>query len=231
MREMLVLIDRERKALEQEELFRWLADDSVDGGQRLSFAPAMFSYLMGFKDALNILRRSAPESKLDRYINAYCAEDSDHWRWYLQDLHKLGYGLSTLGADFSGFCDRAFGPDTEVNRTTIFRLAYYAEQARIDPLLALLLITTFEATGIVFIGHTRKAAQALGLDDDLSYFGRAHYEEEFGHSVKADSLATYELSPESRAIATESIPLIFADYRAMFQCWREHAGAFHSTSV
>jgi hypothetical protein len=231
MREMLRLIDRERQGLEQEELFRWLADSSVDGGSRLSFAPAMFSYLMGFKDTLNILRRPAPESKLDRYINAYCAEDADHWRWYLQDLHTLGYGLSALGADFPSFCNRAFGPDTEVNRSTIFRLAHYAAQARTDPLLALLLITTFEATGIVFIGHTRKAAQALGLDDDLSYFGRVHYEEEFGHSVKADSLAAYDLSPESRAIAAESIPLVFGDYRAMFQCWREHVGAYHPISV
>lgn len=231
MREMLELIHQERKALEKEELFLWLADDSVDGGLRLSFAPAMFSYLMGFKDVLGILRRPTSQAKFDRYINAYCAEDADHWRWYLEDLRTLGYALGSLGGDFPSFCDRAYGPDTEINRTTIFRLAHYAAQTKADPLLALLLITTFEATGIVFIGHTRKAATSLGLDDGLSYFGREHYEEEFGHSVKADSLAVYDLSPESRAIAAESIPLIFSDYRAMFQCWREHAGAYQPISV
>lgn len=231
MREMLDLIDRERKALENEELFRWLADDGVDGRRRLSFAPAMFSYLMGFKDTLGLLRRPASDTKLDRYVNAYCAEDADHWRWYLQDLRTLGFDLGTLGADFSDFCDTAWGPDTEINRTTVFRLAYYAQQTRSDPLLALLLITTFEATGIVFIGHTRKAAQAAGLDEELGYFGRTHFDEEFGHSVKAESLAVYALSPSSRAVARQSIPQIFEDYRTMFQCWREHVGAYQANSL
>jgi hypothetical protein len=228
---MLDLIDRERKALEDEKLFRWLADDAVDGRVRLSFAPAMFSYLMGFKDVLGVLRRPAAGTKLDRYVNAYCAEDADHWRWYLEDLRTLGFGLGSLGADFSSFCDTAWGNGTEINRATVFRLAYSAERARDDALLALLLITTFEATGIVFIGHTRKAAQAAGLDEELRYFGRTHYDEEFGHSVKAKDLGSHQLSAASREIARQSIPRIFEDYRAMFQCWREHVGGYQASSV
>lgn len=226
---ILDLIKAEQDALESERLFRFLADESVDPASRLSFTPAMLYYLMGFKDVLAALSRRNPETRLDRYINAYCVEDGDHWRWYLTDMEKLGYGPGTYGTDLSTICNEIWSTRTEVNRTTVFRLVEYARQSQ-NPLQALIVISVFEATGVVFIGHTRKAAIALGWDEELEYFGRKHYEEEFGHSVQAKDLVNYRLSDEEYESSQQMVKTLFADYRRLFDCWHDHVGQYKAST-
>lgn len=225
MHEVINQVERERDHLVSEPLFRWLSRDDIDGRERLSFAPAMLFYLMGFKDVLGALYRPNEETKLDRFINAYCGEDAEHWRWYLSDLEKLGYGLESWGATIPQFCNDVWSESTEANRRTIFRLIH-ASMSCDDPLFSLSLIMVFEATGVVFIGHTRKAAAALGMGDDLNYFGREHYEEEFGHSVSSKHLATYEMSDEVFKLTEDVVARLFADYRDLFNCWHQHAGRY-----
>lgn len=218
-------IDAEREALSEGPLFEWLSDESVDGYRRLSFLPSMLYYMMGFKDVLATLVRDNPQTKLERHINAYCREDADHWRWYLTDLGKLGFDLTVWGKTIPDLCDQVWSPETEINRKTIFRLINYAISNR-DPLYQLTLILVFEATGVVFIGHTRKAAIALGQDEDLQYLGREHYEEEAAHSVKPEDVAHHELSPELYESISDMVTSLFADYRELFTCWYEHREKF-----
>ncbi|MCK9931991.1 hypothetical protein MXD62_33470 [Frankia sp. Mgl5] len=225
MRRILDQIEKHREELSDQPLFKFLSDETVDGATRLSFTPSMLYYLMGFKDVLHLLERPDSDEKLHRYINAYCGEDADHWRWYLTDLDKLGYQLTTWGADLPSFAVDVWSESTQANRGTIFRLVEYAQ--KIDsPLAALSLISVFEATGVVFIGHTRKAAIALGMDDELQYFGREHYEEEFGHSVQARHLAEYKLDDETYRYCSAMVTELFADYEKLFQCWFEHVNAY-----
>lgn len=226
MRRVLELIDQEKASLVDERLFRMLADESIPGRERLSFSPSMLYYLMGFKDVLEALARPKPATKLDRYINAYCVEDGDHWRWYLTDLEHLGYSVDSHGTDLPTFCNEVWGPSNRMNRTTIFDLIRHAHAAKADPLLALTLINIFEATGVVFIGHTRMAAIAMGLDEQLKYFGRVHYEEEFGHSVQSQDLVAYELSPEAYDLAVGMVRALFDDYRKLFDAWADHVGTY-----
>ena len=230
MREVLERVEQRRDALNGEALFRYLSNESIDPHARLSFAPSMLYYLMGFKDVLAALAVDDPQTKYDRQINAYCVEDSDHWRWYLSDLEKLGYGLRSWGSTIPEFCDNVWSTETEVNRRTIFALIHYAKLTE-DPLVKLVLIQIFEATGVVFIGHTRKAAIAMCADDELYYFGRVHYEEEFGHTVQAHHLADQEMSIQSRALALRAVDELFDLFEEMFDCWYEHRERYPHTAT
>jgi hypothetical protein len=230
MRRILEQIEQERESLATKPLFAFLSDESVDGATRLSFVPSMLYYLMGFKDVLRLLQRPGSTEKLDRFINAYCGEDADHWRWYLTDLKKLGYPLTTWGDQLPSFAEEVWSERTQANRDTIFHLVGHAERIT-DRLAALALISVFEATGVVFIGHTRKAAIALNMDDELQYFGREHYEEEFGHSVQAKHLMEYEMSDETYAYTKDMVTELFNDYDRLFQCWYEHVGHYKPAAM
>ncbi len=208
MADVVRQVDAEREALSEGALFKWLSDEAVDGHRRLSFLPSMLYYLMGFKDVLATLSCDNPREKLEHHINAYCLEDADHWRWYLTDLDKLGFDLTCWGETISDWCNQAWSPETEINRRTIFHLIHFAMSNR-HPLYRLALILVFEATGVVFIGHTRKAAIALGMDEELQYLGREHYEEEAAHSVKPDDVAHHALSSELYGEIHDMIEALF----------------------
>lgn len=225
MKEVVQMIDEKKATLGRGSLFRWLRDETIAGQERLSFAPSMLCYLMGFKDVLDVLHRSAIRSELDRQINAYCREDAEHWRWYLRDLEKLGYDLSSWGTSISAFCDAAWSRATQINRRTIHRLVEGAYRCE-DPLLAMVLIQIFEATGVVFIAHTRLAAKAMGMDQELLYFGRIHYEEEFGHSVQGRDLLHHDLGSERRERARQLIGELFSSYDELFECWYQHRNTY-----
>jgi hypothetical protein len=225
MKRIIRVIESKQEALEKGKLFRWLSDESVGGHERLSFAPSMLFYLMAFKDVLGQLYRPDPYDELQRYVNAYCHEDAEHWRWYLEDLETLGYGLLSWGSSIPAFCNSVWSPETESNRKTIFSLIEYARRCD-APLFSLVLIQIFEATGAVFLGHTRMAAAALGLDDELNYFGRRHYEEELEHSVKSSHLAESVLNDSIYSLAGEAVEVIFGAFEEMFDCWFAHRNKY-----
>jgi hypothetical protein len=142
-------------------------------------------------------------------------------RLTVEDLEKLGFELQTCGKTFGEWCNEVWSSETDANRQTIFDLVQIARECR-HPIYSLALIWVFEATGIVFIGHTRKAAIALGMDEELKYFGREHYEEEFGHSVVAHDYAGIEIEDELHGRICDRIDRLFQSYQRLFNCWHEH---------
>ena len=225
MKQLLSRIDQMKDRLVKGNLFANLSNESVAPDFRLSFTPSMLYYLMGFKDVLEALAVKKPKTELDKMINAYCMEDAEHWRWYLSDLQKLGYSLDSWGKTIPQFCNTVWSKETKINRATIFTLIKYA-YATNDPLVKLILIQIFEATGVLFIGHTRKAAIAMGKDEDLFYFGRVHYEEEFGHTVQSTDLLKYEIAHESKQIALNAIEDLEKCYYQLFEMWYNNTGKF-----
>lgn len=221
MKRIIEIIEQKKIQLAEGKLFKWLSDESINGYERLRFSPAMLYYLMGFKDVLGNLQRNDPKNILEKHINAYCNEDAEHWRWYLRDLEKLGYNINTWGSTVPKWCNKVWGPEVEANRKTIFQLINFSSLSD-DPLFAITLIMVFEATGVVFIGHTRKAAIAVGMDDALKYFGRLHYEEEFSHSAQAKDFIEYEMCDETFSLAVPMIDNLFSHYNKLFDCWYEN---------
>ncbi|HLP87998.1 MAG TPA: hypothetical protein VK184_05250 [Nostocaceae cyanobacterium] len=227
---LLEKIADHREEIAKGKLFQWLSDESIDGYHRLSFTPNCLSYLMGFKDVLSLLRRPNPENELETAINAYCAEDGEHWPWYLKDMEKLGFNIQTWGNNLVKWCHEAWSPETEINRQTIFHLMYHAQSCR-HPIYSLSMIWVFEATGVIFIGNSRKAAISLGMDETLLYFGRTHYEEEFSHSVVAQDYADIEIEDSLHDQICEMIDQLFNDYTKMFTCWYELRNKYSLSKV
>lgn len=227
MKELLNRIHEMSFKLEKGTLFKKLSDSSISPELRLSFAPSMLYYLMGFKDVLEQLSEKNPKTDLHKMINAYCVEDAEHWRWYLSGLEMMGVTLNSWGSTLTEFCNNAWSKETEINRKTIFTLINYAQYK--DPLIRLILIQVFEATGVLFIGYTRKATIDMNRDDELSYFGKDHYEEEFGHTVQGNDLVSHEISEESKKIAMNAIEDLEKCYDEMFEMWASNIGKFETS--
>ncbi len=224
MKDLLARIDQMKNKLAKGNLFTNLSNENIAPDIRLSFAPSMLYYLMGFKDVLEELAEINPKTDLDKMINTYCVEDAEHWRWYLSDIEKMGVNLAEWGKTITEFCNNVWGKETKINRTTIFTLIKYAQFE--DPLIKLILIQVFEATGVLFLGHTRKAVIAMDRDDELSYFGKAHFEEEFGHTVQSKDLLKYDISDESKKIALKAIEDLEKCYYDLFEMWSNNIGKF-----
>ncbi|MDF5717790.1 MAG: hypothetical protein PUP93_28980 [Rhizonema sp. NSF051] len=140
-------------------------------------------------------------------------------------MEKLGFNLETWGKTISQWCNEVWSLETEINRKTIFHLINKANSCR-HPIYSLAMIWVFEATGVVFIGHTQKAAVALGMDEELYYLGRTHFEEEFGHSVVAQDYADVELEDTLYEQICNMVDELFNGYIVLFDCWYEHRGKY-----
>jgi hypothetical protein len=151
---------------------------------------------------------------LQSAVNAYADEDAGHYLWYLEDLATAGFP----SAEPLSLFDKRLLP----SRRAIYRMIAYAMDYP-DPIFRATLVTIFEATGEVFFRNTRCLMQRLGLDQQLSYFGTAHYEAEVSHSVKMDELAEIVITPAQHEIASRMVRGAFAEYRGLFACWMEAA--------
>jgi hypothetical protein len=230
MKRILGTIEGRKEELTSNRLFGWLSDERISGAERLAFAPAMLYFLMGFKDVLSNLARPDPKTDLDRMVNAYCTEDALNWQWYLDDLERLGFTITSWGKDIPALCKEIWSASTAANRDTIFALIHYSRMSD-DPLLALTLVQILEATGELFLINTRKAGKAANMDDRLLYLGRVHYETELGHSVQPLDLQSFKMSEATFVLADKAVPELFGLFDRMMDCWYEHRDRYQQTTV
>lgn len=226
MKNIIDLIERKQETIEKNNhLCQWLSDESIDPHERLSFFPAMAYFNMGFPDAMETLYRENPINEIEKLINTYCQEDSEHWRWYLTDLEKLGFSLSSWGNSIPTFFKEVWSPATIANRKIIILIMNYG-QRNDDPLLRLVVIRILEAGATILISNLRKAAIAMGMDDKLLYCGKVHYQEELHHTVQPSHLLAYELSDETRALAVEAVENMLDLIDELYNCWYEQRNKY-----
>src|SRR5919199_3980342 len=218
MKRIIALVEEEQRILEQGALFQWLRRKDEDDPQKINFIPAMYFYILAFRDLLNLIT-GEEDGALQTAVNAYVDEDAGHYLWYLEDMATAGFPTVETIALF----DKRLLP----SRRAIYRMIAYAMDHH-DPIYRATLVTIFEATGEVFFRNTRRLMQRLGLDQQLSYFGTGHYEAEVSHSVKMDELAEIVITPAQYEIASRMVREAFAEYRGLFDCWMESAKAFGS---
>jgi hypothetical protein len=212
MQRVMAVVSEEQRRLEEAPFFQWIktpGDDQV----KLRFIPAMYFYVMAFRDLLCLLG-GEDDGALQTAVNAYVDEDGAHYRWYLDDLALAGFPPM----DSLRLFDRRLLPA----RRAIYRMIGYALDHQ-DPVLRATLVTIFEATGTVFFRHTIKLMQRLQLDDKLGYFGLPHYEDEVNHSVKMDELGEIVLTQAQYELASDMVRKAFAEYRGLFQSWMRAA--------
>jgi hypothetical protein len=218
MKEIMALIEKEQQTLEHGAFFQWLKRKDEDDPKKLAFIPAMYFYVLAFRDLLNLLT-DEEDGALQSAVNAYVEEDAGHFLWYLEDMATAGFPL----LDSLSIWDKRLLP----SRRAIYRMIAFAMDHK-EPIYRAILVTIFEATGEVFFRHTRLLMQRLGLDQQLGYFGTGHYEAEVSHSVKMDELAELVIAPAQCEIASRMVREAFAEYRGLFQCWMTSALAHGS---
>jgi len=218
MQRIMDLIEQERRQVERGEFFRWLDAPSQNDAQKLAFIPAMYFYVLSFRDLLNLLT-GEEDGALQTAVNAYVEEDAGHFVWYLDDLAHSGFGAIEPIA----LWDRRLLP----SRRAIYRMISHAMNYE-EPIMRAIIVAIFEATGEIFFRHTKALVDRLGLDDELSYFGKKHYEDEVSHSVKMDELAELSLTEGQFVVAREMVRTAFMEYDGLFDSWMESAKAYGS---
>jgi hypothetical protein len=206
-------ISDRKDALASEPFFQLLATPGQDDDRKLRFMPAMCSYVMSFRDLLRIIDPDDPRTPEEIAIHAYVQEDAPHYKWYLTDLATANYSVPPP--------EELWGAATLPSRRAIYRMIGYALILNPTPALKLTLISIFEATGEVFLRHTRMLMERLGMEDTLSYFGTKHYEDELSHSVGFGLMNDICLDERDRSAYLGVVDAAFDEYGALFQTWRE----------
>lgn len=96
MMQVIRQINIRKRELGEHPFLQFLRNDSVGAEPRMSFAPCMAPFVMGFADVnIHGLRDELSGDHLQRLVNDHIHEDDHHWPMYLDDPR-------VLGSDFGG---------------------------------------------------------------------------------------------------------------------------------
>ena len=182
---MKLVIDRiEERTLEfsRAPLFSFLRDKSIQPGKRLAFVPSIAHFVMSFADLYSfVLQVEPPSDEYQALVNAHAREDANHWRWFLDDMEKLGVDERVRFSDALRFI---WSDDTVRTRALTYqmcRLGYGASS-----LEKLVLVHVIESAGKV----TVDAVSAVGTEyskqtgKKLVYLGHHHLATESDHTIE-----------------------------------------------
>lgn len=181
MQRILQKIKTESQKLENSQLCLWLQSDTNHQEDRLSFAPSMLFFVLGFKDMLTVMRVEDPQSDIDYEINLHCEEDLDHWKWYLRDLEQLGFIPQSWGSRMGDIFKQIWGDDSFEVRNLVYTVISETKKHN-NPLISLIMIEYLEAAFAVFIRNMLVPIRQMGYYEQLQYFGKLHVEKETAHS-------------------------------------------------
>lgn len=218
MKEVLALIEKKKEEFANLALFEFLADKSIDPRQRLAFAPCMAPFAMMFKDInAYALRQEPTDNPIQKMINQHSYEDGRHWRWYLEDMEKLGFNKSMEFVDTLKFL---WGKETQKTREVSYNL-FALCVFQTDPILKLAVVESIEATGTVALDVIAKLGDELQqlTGQRCRYYSASHYAVETGH-IQADVddveqfLENIELTEEQKEKAFQAVETVFSSFSA-----------------
>lgn len=227
MKEILELIETEKEKLEKLPLLQFMQDKSIKPNKRLSWAPCLAPFAMGFGD-LNkyVLRQESSCNEIQRIINIHTYEDDHHWLWFLEDLKRLGMDNSL---NFSDALKFMWSEETHKTRLVCHKLGLlYTFNANAKHRLAISL--AIEATGHVILYWTSEITKELIkiTNQHYIYFGGSHFDVETGDPVGTENVKTFieniELSAEEKNKACELVEEVFEIFTEMFHECMEYIG-------
>ncbi len=221
-------IGQHKRTLSHHPFLTFLTNSAVDPHRRMSFAPCLAPFVMGFRD-VNVygLRDESPgHVHLQGLVNEHTHEDDNHWPMFLDDLDALGLNaptdlVSALRTMWSTECDRT--------RQLTYGLMALARSA--SPRLRIALVEAIEATGFIawraFLEAATDYTAATGKT--LRYFGPEHAALETGHAIGADDidreLRRISLTPDERRQAIGMVDEVFGLFDKMLQEQLDYAQA------
>ncbi len=186
MKEVLAHIEKKKQEFAKLDFFRYLADETIDPMQRLSWAPCLAPLAMGFPDLnKHFLRREPASNEIQELVNKHTYEDDYHWEWFLEDITTLGFNNSQHFNDSLRFI---WGKETEKTRLVCQRILLHIFQA--DSIMLMIIIKAVEATWNVALPLTLSVTQELHnkTQKNYYYFGKLHFEIENSHSTEEEDV-------------------------------------------
>jgi hypothetical protein len=207
--------------------FDFLRDDTLRLADRLAFYPCMAGFVMSFGDLnRHVLRVEPTDDPHQAVVNAHTREDDHHWRWYLDDLSRLGFDQVARPSET---LRHLYSEDCAQGRLLAHRLVHLAWGA--TPAVRLAVIEAIEQTGHVLLSVTAGLAARYQRASrvELRFLGELHLARESGHAMgaAADQLACIALDDVSRRHAMQCVDQVFA----AFSAWTEELLAYARARV
>ncbi|NJL81115.1 MAG: hypothetical protein HC917_24205 [Richelia sp. SM2_1_7] len=217
MKEVLAHIEKKKQEFAKLEFFEFLEDKSIPPRQRLGFAPCFVPFVMGFGELNRYVWRDEPTNDpIQAIINQHTYEDDGHWIWFLEDLTKLGFDMSSTFTDTTRFI---WSKEIQVSRQTFYEI--YRRTYKAAPIHKLVAIEAIEAIADIFLSTTTLVAKELELTSGIEYkyFGMHHYSIDSNHSMDSvesvESISNIELEKDVEKEALELVNEMF-DLFAIF---------------
>lgn len=226
MKEVLELIEEKKKEFASLPLLQYLVDETIDPLERVAWAPFFAPFAMMFKDInAYALRKEPTNDPIQKMINRHSYEDGRHWRWYLNDIEKLGIN-DDFNLNFSETLDFLWGEGTEKTRQlcyNLFALCLFEE----DLIVKLAVIECIEATGNTALPYFVELGDQLEkvTKQKCRYFSKYHLQVETGHIQSGlnydeteNLLNNIEMTEEQKAKAFKAVEIVFNSF---FECFDE----------
>lgn len=225
MEKLIRKLKARKNALDNSGFCNFLKDEGYNAEDRMSFAPSMFFFVMGFRDSLISLKDESNQSAEQAIVNLHCDEDSTHWIWYLNDINVLtNFSLVQSGNAMSPV--QVWSDDNWAIRNVVYEVIHACKNTK-DPFQRLVIIQVLEATFGSFNTAIHQPVKELNLYGKLAYFGKEHIDAEEDHSfdnwLEVDE-ATFQsdkvLTNEQATLGEETIDRLFDAFESLFDCWR-----------
>lgn len=240
--ELLKLIQKRSEQLQQNSLCRWIhGEDSkhLSAEETLGFAPAMFYFILGFRDILQNLEYPKPRHEIEFIINQHCLEDRGHWRWYLEDLLTLGFEAESWGQSIEHRAEAMWADRNRPTRELVYLCIFLIKKHR-SAKASFIIIECLEATFGVFMSTIKNRFWNSATYSKLKFFGQIHHDQEMDHSMghwiddandvgpKTSKSHWHKLhftKAEEEELMT-TIQLIFEQFELVFESWYGYRNAF-----
>jgi hypothetical protein len=116
----IAYIEKKQHKLNQTDFCKWLRDEKIIFNDKTAFIPAMSFFVLGFRDILRYLEYKTPQNEIEMMINTHCQEDSFHWKWFLSDMEKLGFGLHSWGSSVTDLLDKMWSDEDIPMRDMVY---------------------------------------------------------------------------------------------------------------
>jgi hypothetical protein len=186
MKQVIERLEQRSREFEQLPLFDYLRDTSIAPQRRLSFAPSIAHFVMSFADLYAfVLQKHPANDEYQGLVNAHAREDENHWRWFLDDMAKLGFDPKLKLSDALRFIWADSTVNTRALTYRMCRLGYDASS-----LEKLVLVHVIEAAGKITVKHVASvgAEFAKQTGNKLVYLGQHHFATESDHTLEDESV-------------------------------------------
>lgn len=219
MQDVLELIEAKKQEFSQLPFFKFLADENIDVISRLAWAPYLAFFAMTFKDvnAYALYKKDSSNDPVQELLNQHAYEDGRHWRWYLEDVKKLGFDQHL---NFTDTLMLLWDEETKLTRYLSYNLFAILLLEK-DPVVKLAIVEAIEATGSIALPLIAQLGNELEktTKERYRYFSQSHANVETGHVLSSLSfeeterfLQTIQLTQEQKTRAYQGVEIVFKSY-------------------